>query len=502
MSKSVQASLRSKRSRAPSITNRKADNATGMKLPAVGILNAASDRIERLAVADLRRNTRNARTHPDRQVARLASAISRFGFVNPIIVDEMNVVLAGHGRLAAAERLGLSSVPALRVSRMSEAEKRAYVIADNRIAELAGWDRETLKQEFIHLTDPAIAFEVEVTGFDTGMIDMMLLEGEAPSKDRPEELVIDPNAGTPVSRVGDLWLLGSHRLICGDARDASAFERLLDGEQAQMVFTDPPYNVPIAGHAQGLGRIRHRDFVMASGEMSGPAFRRFLERVLGHCASVSVVGSIHFVCMDWRHMGDLVAVGEDVYGELKNLCVWAKTNAGMGAFYRSQHELVFVFKNGNAPHINNFGLGEKGRHRTNVWTYPGVNIVGGRGQNDLALHPTVKPLALVADAIRDCSHRNGLVLDPFGGSGTTLIAAEHTGRRAALIELDPVYVDVAIRRFEALAGTKAVLDATGETFEAVRRQRLQAGELGGAAQPSDTSIAAAPRLRGRKAGRK
>jgi DNA modification methylase len=502
MSKLVQAPLRSPRSRATSIINRKSKNANGITLPTAGILSAASERIERLSVADLRRNPRNARTHPDGQVARLASAISRFGFVNPIIVDEMNMVLAGHGRLAAAERLGLANVPALRVNRMSEAEKRAYVIADNRIAELAGWNREALKQEFIHLTDPAIAFDVEVTGFDTGMIDMMLLEGGEPSKDRPEDLVIEPNSGPPVSRVGDLWLLGSHRLICGDAREASVIERLLGGEQAQMVFTDPPYNVPIAGHAQGLGRIRHRDFVMASGEMSGPAFRRFLERVLGHCAAVSVAGSIHFVCMDWRHMGDLLAVGEDVYGELKNLCIWAKTNAGMGAFYRSQHELVFVFKNGNAPHINNFGLGEKGRHRTNVWTYPGVNIVGGQGQDDLALHPTVKPLALVADAIRDCSHRNGLILDPFGGSGTTLIAAEHTGRRAALTELDPAYVDVAIRRFEALRGPKAVLEATGETFEEVRRQRLEAGELKSVAPLAETSVVTAPRLRGRKAGRK
>lgn len=465
---------------------------------------APAAHVERVRIGELRKNPRNARTHPDGQIARLASAIRRFGFLNPIIVDEANLVLAGHGRLAAAEKLGLSLVPVIRVGSLTDAEKRAYVIADNRIAELAGWDRAALKEEFLHLSSPEVDFEVEVTGFDTGTIDLMLLDTGASEDDasRPETLELPESSGPAVTCVGDVWQLGRHRLVCGDSLDIRMFEKLLGCEQAQMVFTDPPYNVPIAGHAQGLGKVRHQDFVMASGEMSAPQFRRFLERALGNCSASSMAGSIHYVCMDWRHMGDLLEAGRQVFGPPKNLCVWAKTNAGMGAFYRSQHELVFVFRNGNAAHINNFGLGEKGRHRTNVWRYAGVNVIGGTGRKDLELHPTVKPLALVADAIRDCSNRNGLILDPFGGSGTTLLAAEHTGRRAALIELDPAYVDVAIRRFEAFSGEKAVLEATGETFEDTRRQRLNADvpeRQSGSESKKSQSVS---RRHGGKAGRK
>ncbi len=435
------------------------------------LLQFAADRIEQVALSSLRPNPRNARTHGKDQLRRLASAIRRFGFINPIVVDDANMVLAGHARLEAAMELGLGSVPVLRVAHMGEAEKRAYVIADNRLAELAGWNREVLQAEFTYLTDVAVDFDVEVTGFDTCTVDLMLLgKGDGVEEAEPETLVL-PHAGPAVSRVGDVWKLGPHRLVCGDARDLGSYELALSGEKAQMVLTDPPYNVPIAGHAQGLGRVRHRDFVMAAGEMTSPEFARFLERIFGHCAHSSVKGSIHYVFMDWRHMREVLEAGLAVHGEPRNLCVWVKTNAGMGSFYRSRHELVFVFRNGNAAHINNFGLGETGRHRSNVWTCPGVNVVGGSGQKDLALHPTVKPVALLADAMRDCSHRNGLVLDPFGGSGSTLMAAEHVGRRAALIELDPAYVDVTVRRYLGACGGKAVLEATGEDFDTVAAKR-------------------------------
>jgi len=240
--------------------------------------------------------------------------------------------------------------------------------------------------------------------------------------------------------------------------------------RAQMVFTDPPYNVPISGHVGGLGSIQHREFAMASGEMSQAEFTAFLESVFGHLAAYSVDGAIHFQCMDWRHVPEMLAAGTAAYTDLKNICVWAKNNGGMGSLYRSQHEFVFVFKTGTAPHINNVELGKHGRYRTNVWNYAGVNSFGG-DRADLSLHPTVKPVAMVADAIRDCSHRKGIVLDAFVGSGTTLIAAERTGRRGYGVEIDPAYCDVAIRRLRAVCGLEAILQATGQRFGEVEAQR-------------------------------
>ena len=243
--------------------------------------------------------------------------------------------------------------------------------------------------------------------------------------------------------MGDLWELGPHRLLCADARDPASYEQLLKNAKAEFVFTDPPYNVPIDGHVCGLGRIRHADFAMGCGEMSEAEFTAFLEGVFRQLAANTVDGSIHQICMDWRHMNEMLAAGKAAYDELKNVCVWSKRNAGMGTFYRSRHELVFVWKNGSAPHINTFELGQFGRSRSNVWDYPGVNSLKPNRLEELAMHPTVKPVALVADAIKDCSRRNDLVLDPFAGSGTVLIAAERTGRRAAALEIDPHYVDVA-----------------------------------------------------------
>jgi DNA modification methylase len=261
--------------------------------------------------------------------------------------------------------------------------------------------------------------------------------------------------------------------MCGDSRLAETFDRLLQGERADLVFTDPPYNVPIDGHVCGLGRIRHREFAMGVGEMSAEAFTAFLRQTLGHAAAACRDGAIAFVCMDWRHMGELLAAGQAVFSELKNLCIWNKSNGGMGSFYRSKHELVFVFKAGRAPHINTFGLGETGRYRTNVWDYPGVNTLRPGRAEELAMHPTVKPVALVAEAIKDCSRRGEIVLDPFAGSGTTLIAAEKTGRRGRVIEFDPAYCDQIVRRFEQITGKQATLAANGQSFETVTEERIQ-----------------------------
>jgi DNA modification methylase len=426
--------------------------------------------IETVAVEALRPYERNARTHSRKQIRQIAKSIERFGFNNAVLVDEQRRIIAGHGRVAAAKLLGIREVPTVRLAHLSETEKRAYVLADNRLAEKAGWDREILAIELQGLV--SLDFEVELTGFETAEIDLILEEASEAIGTGGREDEIPPYApGPAVTRPNDLWDLGPHRLLCADARDAAAYARLLDSANAEFVFTDPPYNVPIDGHVCGLGRIRHANFAMGCGEMSAAEFTAFLGAIFRLLADNTVDGSIHAICMDWRHMPEMLAAGNAVYHELKNLCVWNKSNAGMGTFYRSKHELVFIWKSGTAPHINTFELGQYGRSRSNVWDYAGVNSVKPGRLEELAMHPTVKPVALVADAIKDCSRRNDLVLDPFAGSGTVLIAAGRTGRRARALEIDPHYVDVAIRRWEAYTGKSANLAGTGSTFEEISEQR-------------------------------
>jgi DNA modification methylase len=428
--------------------------------------------IENLPIRTLRPYEGNARTHSKRQIRQIAKSIERFGFCNPVLIDNQRQIIAGHGRVAAARLLGIDQVPTVEVAYLSDAEKRAYILADNRLAEKAGWDREILAIELQALIN--LDFEVELTGFETAEIDLVLEEANETtgSPPVPEDETPTYSAGPTVSRLGDLWELGPHRLLCADARDAASYAQLLSNAKATFVFTDPPYNVPIDGRVCGLGRIRHANFAMGCGEMSEDEFREFLGAVFKHLATNTVDGSIHQICMDWRHIGEMLAAGKAVYSELKNVCVWSKTNAGMGTFYRSRHELVFVWKNGDAPHINTFELGQFGRSRSNVWDYAGVNSHRPGRLEELAMHPTVKPVALVADAIKDCSRRNDVVLDPFAGSGTVLIAAERTGRKAAALEIDPHYVDVAVRRWQYYAGKAAVLAATGKSFEETSEERI------------------------------
>ena len=359
----------------------------------------------------------------------------------------------------------MQSVPTVRLSHLDAAQRRAYVIADNKLALNAGWDREVLAIELQALI--GLEFDVEITGFSLAEVDLLIDEAREASPD-PEHAadnevppLTDP--ASAVTRCGDLWLLDRHRLLCGDSRHAETFHHLLQDERADLIFTDPPYNVPIDGHVCGLGRIRHREFAMGAGEMSRQAFTAFLQLTLGHAAAFCRDGAIAFVCMDWRHMGELLAAGQAVFSELKNLCVWNKTNGGMGSFYRSKHELVLVFKHGSAPHTNTFGLGDTGRYRTNVWDYAGVNTLRpGRGE-ELAMHPTVKPVALVAEAIKDFSKRGEIVLDPFAGSGTTLWPRRRPARRARLVEFDPAYCDQIVRRFEQVTGKQAKLAVTGQS---------------------------------------
>jgi DNA modification methylase len=265
------------------------------------------------------------------------------------------------------------------------------------------------------------------------------------------------------------WILGDHRIFCGDARRRESFDILLSGEVAKLVFIDPPYNVKIRGHVSGKGRVKHRE-LHASGEKTSAQFTKFLEESLSALAEHSIDGAIHFICSDWRHLDEMLAAGRRTYRELKNLVVWNKTNAGMGSFYRSQHELIFVWKNGRGKHVNNIELGRHGRNRSNVWTYAGVNAFGRERLDELGMHPTVKPVALVADAIRDCSRRGDVVLDSFAGSGTTLIACERTQRKGRLIELDPVYCDQIVHRWQKLTGEMALHGHTGQPFDKTQSQ--------------------------------
>lgn len=440
---------------------------TTLTTPAPDIrFNPGSLTIDLRHPGDLRPYERNARKHSRRQIQQIAASIRQFGFVNPVLIDAESRIIAGHGRVEAAKQLGLTEIPTIRIEHMTEAQRRAYIIADNRLAELAGWDDELLKLEFGDLLELELDFEIEVTGFATAEIDRLVEGPTARKVDKADEQPELPADYQPVSQLGDLWQLGPHRLFCGSALEAESYRRLLGEDKAQMVFSDPPYNVRVDGHVCGAGSVKHREFAMASGEMSAAQFTEFLTKACGAMAAVSQPGAIHFICMDWRHIGELLQAGSVAYTELKNLIVWGKDNAGMGTFYRSQHELIFAFKHGTAAHINNFGLGETGRYRSNVWSYPGINTLKPGRMEELAMHPTVKPVALVADAIRDCSKRNGIVLDAFGGSGTTLIAAHKTGRQARLIELDPIYVDVTIKRWSRLTGLDAVHAETGESFSA------------------------------------
>ncbi len=410
--------------------------------------------IEHIAPSQLQPWARNARTHSKKQIRQVAESIRTFGFTNPVLIDAASSILAGHCRVEAAKLIGMPTVPCIRIESMTAAEKRAYVLADNKLALNAGWDEDLLAEELKALLADDLGFDIGITGFSIPEIDG-LVEGLTPEEPGDPEDDWLPDPGPARCRLGDVWQLGKHRLICGDALEAEVVRQLMGGERARMVFSDPPYNVRIDGHVGGSGRIKHREFAMAAGEMSIDEFTGFLRTAFRNLADACLDGAINFICMDWRHQRELLDAADGVYTELKNLIVWAKDNGGMGTFYRSRHELIFAFKVGTAPHTNTFELGQHGRYRTNVWQYRGVNTLKAGRMAELEMHPTVKPVQMIADAIRDVSGRGEIVLDLFGGSGSTLIAAEKTGRRAMLCELDPVYCDRIIRRWEAWAKDEA-----------------------------------------------
>jgi DNA modification methylase len=375
-----------------------------------------------------------------------------FGFTNPVLIDEAAVLIAGHGRLRAATELGLAEVPTILLECLSDAQKKALRLADNKIALNAGWDLELLRLELTDLGTLDVDFDLSLTGFASGEVDAILKAAQD-----PDDEVMPAVPAEPRSRGGDVWVLGEHRIGCGDGRDAEFLRRVLGADTfVDAAFLDPPYNVQINGHANAKGR--HREFAMASGEMSELQFGKFLQETLGAAAQVSRPGAVHFVCMDWRHLDDVSAASREAYDALLNICVWNKSNAGMGSLYRSKHEMVFVFRVGGAPHANMVELGRYGRNRTNVWDYPSVNSMAGSRREDLALHPTVKPVAMVADAFQDVTSRGDVVFDMFLGSGTSLIAAQRCGRRFRGCDIDPAYVDVAVERWVQMTGGTATLE--------------------------------------------
>jgi len=428
-----------------------------------------AQQIESILVSKLVPHEQNPRKHSKKQIRQIAESIKTFGFKAPVLIDSGNRLICGHGRIEACKLLGIDRVPSIRADDFDEAQIRAYMIADNRLTENSEWDGALLAENFKILTDLDLDFGLEITGFDYGDIEKMLIEEE----DQPnseEAPVPDPEDLPPIASLGDVWLMEKHRIICGDSLDAATYGLLFPKRaKASVVFTDPPYNLP----AKDIGKTceaSHGDFAMGSGEMSPDEFTSFLSTVFTRLKENSKSGSIHYICMDWRHASELLAAGNRVYDEFKNLCVWAKNTGGMGTFYRSQHELVFVFKSGQGKHQNHFKLGEHGRYRSNVWNYPSVMHLkeadGDKsGREALRLHPTIKPVAMIEDALRDCSRRGEIVLDAFLGSGSTLIAAEKTERICYGIELSPRYVDVAIARWQEWTGKDAIHSESGLTYE-------------------------------------
>lgn len=408
--------------------------------------------IEYLPIKQLKEYNRKLRIPKKKQISKTIRMIDAFGLVTPLVIDSNHQVVIGAHLYEAAKQMNVDTVPVVVINHLNEAQIRMLRVAYDRIAEEAEWDKENLALEFRELEVLLPQLDLTITGFEVPEIDLIIGDLGAD----PEDEVPEITEGEALTKLGDVWQLGDHRLHCGDALDAESYKRLLGEELAQMCFTDAPYNVKIDGHVGNSGKTKHREFEMASGEMSADAFTQFLTTAHKMLAQFSQDGAIVYSCMDWRHLAEILEAGKQSELSLQNLCVWAKDNGGMGSLYRSRHELVLVFKNGTAKHINNIELGKYGRYRTNVWEYPGVNSFGNGRMNELELHPTVKPVAMIADAIKDCSKRGGIILDPFGGSGSTLMAAERTGRKSRLIEIDPHYCDVIVKRWQGITGQTAV----------------------------------------------
>lgn len=432
--------------------------------------------IESARPSSLKPNPANARTHSEKQISKVAASIRDLGFNNPVLVNADNMIIAGHARVAAAKELGLERIPIVRLAHMSAAEVRAYVLADNRLAELSDWDSEILATELEALAALDLGFELELTGFSMPEIDQVIETSKgSPSETSTLDHSLEPLT-QPVTRPGDIWCLGAHRLMCGNAFLAETYEALLAGEEADKIFVDPSFKIPVNGNSSGPGRNEHFEFAEASGELSSEEFSRLLTQALELHARHSRDGALHFVCQDWKHLGEVLDAGKVAYDTLLDLCVWNKQSGEIGSSSRSQYELVFVFKHGTAPYTNNNQLGRYGRHRTSLWEYPDTNSLGKMREEGLAPHPSVKPVQMVADAILDASNPGDVVLDGSAGSGTSLIAANEVRRRGFGVELDPTHCDVIVQRLAAASGEDAFHQESGLTFPELAAKRLPASE--------------------------
>lgn len=428
-----------------------------------------SIRMEHLPIDQLKLYKDNPRKHSNKQIRKLKRSIHEYGFIIPVLADRDGTIISGHARVLAAKELGLEKLPVIFADHLTPAQAKAFRLADNRLSDEASWDHERLAIEFADLLEAGI--DLEITGFDIPEIDFTFETVLHSADNAQDDEVPAPDlSNQPVTQFDDLWLCGGHRIMCGNALKEPCYQHLLDGKFARQVITDPPYNVKVNGHIRVSEKGNHDEFMMASGEMSDTEFTKFLTDAIINLAKFSQDGSVHYIFMDWRHLPQLLAVCDRLYTEQLNLCVWVKNNGGMGSFYRSRHELVLVCQNGTAKHLNNIQLGKYGRNRTNVWEYAGANSFGPDRQENLDLHPTVKPVAMIADAILDSSAPGDIILDPFLGSGTLIIAAEKAGRKGRGMELDPHYVDVAIKRWQDFTGQQAIHAELGLTFDQIKDQ--------------------------------
>ena len=451
-------------------SRRRREDLTRLAAPAAAPRALRNDILPHLEIVyvplgELRSPARNVRKIDPAHVREVAATISALGFCVPILIGKNNLVIDGEVRLEAAKLLGLDRAPCVRIDHLSEDEQRVLRLAVNRLGEKGQWDLEELKIEFeeLILADAPI----EISGFSLDEIDQIVIGDEL---EAAEQGPLEPDSGAvAVARLGDLFELGPHRVICGDATDPTALARLTDGDPpARLVLSDVPFNVPITGHVSSGD---HREFAMASGEMTDAEFLIFNAAWIKAASDHLCDGGVFGTFIDWRGLPIVHAAAVRLSLIPLNLIVWAKTNGGMGSLYRSQHELLPLFKMGDAPHVNNIELGKRGRWRSNVWTYPGASSLGSDARRGLKDHPTVKPTAMLEDALLDLTNRGEIVLDPFLGSGSTLIAADRAARVCRGVELDPLYVDVIVRRYEAATGNAAILVETGETFQDLAARR-------------------------------
>ena len=415
--------------------------------------------------------SRKLRQRSPRQLKRLARSIEDFGFLVPVLVDEDLSIVAGDGRVEAAKLLALPVIPIIRIDHLTKAQQRLFAIADNVTPQGVDWvpGALTLELKELKLIEP----ELDLTSSGLSIVQIDTMFGRARTQELADaDDVLPPLVPEPVSRVGDRWRLGRHVLGCGDARGAAFLTGLLEGRQARLLLGDAPWNLKIEGVVSGKGKTKHLDFVMAAGEMSRAEFVRFLTEAITAAQASLVDGALVYLFMDWRNLDALAEAAAECGLVQKNLLVWCKDNAGLGLLYRSQHELIALYKYGGAPHTNNMRMGEDGRNRSNLLFYPGANSFGKGRSEALKSHPTSKPVSLLADILLDVTAPGEIVIDPFGGSGSTLIAAERMDRVCVMIELHPPYVDGIIRRYEKLCGTGATHFDTGKTFAEVAAERL------------------------------